>query len=51
MVMYPLFESVAYLHKMGIVHRDIKPGMCVMQCVQQYFEACTLTTCRKHIVW
>ncbi|RHY30651.1 hypothetical protein DYB32_004157 [Aphanomyces invadans] len=25
-VMKPLFESVAYLHKMGIVHRDIKPG-------------------------
>ncbi|KAF0689713.1 Aste57867_18861 [Aphanomyces stellatus] len=24
-VMQPLFESVAYLHKMGIVHRDIKP--------------------------
>ncbi|ETV74196.1 CAMK/CAMK1 protein kinase [Aphanomyces astaci] len=24
-VMKPLFESVAYLHKMGIVHRDIKP--------------------------
>ncbi|OQR93420.1 protein kinase [Achlya hypogyna] len=24
-VMRPLFESVAYLHKMGIVHRDIKP--------------------------
>ncbi|EQC37175.1 CAMK/CAMK1 protein kinase [Saprolegnia diclina VS20] len=24
-VMRPLFESVAYLHKMGIAHRDIKP--------------------------
>ncbi|CAK4722074.1 unnamed protein product [Aphanomyces euteiches] len=27
MVMKPLFESVAYLHEMGIVHRDIKPGI------------------------
>jgi serine/threonine protein kinase len=27
-VIYPLVESVAYLHEMGIVHRDLKVSAC-----------------------
>jgi serine/threonine protein kinase len=53
LVMQPLLESVAYLHKLGIVHRDIKPGT-TLSLLASLSLTLSMSMCycdRKYFMW
>jgi serine/threonine protein kinase len=38
--MYQLFHAVAYLHKSGLIHRDIKPNNVLIDCEKIEVKLC-----------